>query len=251
MNQNEIILQAVKGLLKQNKINYAQVATHLGLSESSVKRSFSKGQISLNRLLKICDMMSLEFVDLLQIIKNQSKEITQLSNEQELMVVSNVKSLLVTVCVCNYWTFEEIRTIYQFDSAELVGILLRLEKTGILELGLNNKIKLKISSNFHWIENGPIQSFFEQNIEKDFWKSRFVSPGEIRLLANGMLSKESNELMQVNINKLKQQFSQLSEQDKHLSMDKRHGTTMLIGMRPWELSMFDVLRRQKNNKKFQ
>ena len=107
---------------------------------------------------------------------------------------------------------------------------------------------VKISPHFHWIENGPVQNFFEQKIQADFWKSRFVGPGEIRLLANGMLSKESNETMQKHISRLKQQFSQLSEQDQHLKMQQRHGTTMLIGMRPWEMELFAKLRRYQNIK---
>lgn len=248
MKQTEIILQAIKGLLKQHKINYSQVATHLGLSESSIKRSFSQGQISLTRLIKICEMMDLELVDLLQVIKSESSNLVQLTVKQEKMMVTDIKYLLVTVCVCNHWTYEQIHQTYEIEQAELVKILLQLEQTDLIELRPNNQIKLKISPNFHWIENGPIQSFFEKHIQQDFWQSQFTGPGEIRLLANGMLSKESNELMQQHINKLKQQFTHLSEQDKNLKMEQKHGTTMLIGMRPWELKLFANLRRFQNLK---
>lgn len=250
MKQTELILQAIKGLLKQHKLNYAQVATHLGLSESSVKRSFSQGQISLTRLIKICEMMDLELVDLLQVIQNQSADIIQLTQKQEELMVSDVKYLLVTVCVCNHWTFEQIYQTYQIEEAELVKMLLRLDQTELIELKPNNQIKLKISPHFHWIENGPIQMFFEQNIQQNFWQSQFTGPGELRLLVNGMLSKESNEMMQKNIARLKQQFSQLSEQDKCLKMEQRHGTTLLMGMRPWELKLFEDMRRFQNLKEY-
>ena len=250
MSQTKTILQAVKGLLKQHKINYAQVAKHLGLSESSVKRSFSQGQISLSRLIKVCELMDLELVDLLQVIQNQSTDLTQLTEKQEKLMVSDIKFLLVTVCVCNHWPFDEIHQTYQIEAAELVNMLLRLEQTELLELKPNPHIKLKISPHFHWIENGPIQNFFEQHIQADFWQSQFIGPGEVRLLANGMLSKESNEAMQKHISRLKQQFSQLSEQDQHLKMEQRHGTTLLIGMRPWEMKLFEKLRRFQNIKHY-
>jgi len=250
MSQSENILQAVKGLLKQHKINYAQVGEYLNLSESSIKRSFSQGQISLNRLIKICELMDLELVDLLQIIQNQSADLIHLTEQQEQLMVSDVKYLLVTVCVCNHWSFEEIHQTYQIEAAELVNMLLRLEQTELLELKPNNQIKLHISPNFHWIENGPIQNFFEQHIQSDFWKSQFIAPGEVRLLANGMLSKESNEAMQKHISRLKQQFTQLSEQDRYLKMEQRHGTTLLVGMRPWEMDLFAQLRRFQNIKQF-
>jgi DNA-binding Xre family transcriptional regulator len=248
MTQTDLILQAIKGLLKQHKINYAQVAQHLGLSESSVKRSFSQGHISLNRLIKVCELMDLELVDLLQVIQSQSNDLIQLTEQQEKLMVSDVKYLLVTVCVCNHWTFEQIHQTYDIAEAELIKMLLQLEKTDLLELKPNNQIKLNISPHFHWIENGPVQQFFENNIQQDFWQSTFTGPGEIRLLANGMLSKESNEVMQKNINRLKQQFTLLSEQDKHLKMEQRHGTTLLVGMRPWELALFEKLRRWQSLK---
>jgi len=250
MTQTHQILQAVKGLLKQHKINYARVARELGLSESSIKRSLSKGQISLERLLAICAMMDLELVDLLQVIKKQSTQLVQLTEAQERLMVTDVKYLLVTVCVCNHWTFEEIHDTYDIGSAELIQMLLQLERIELIELLPNNHIRLKISPHFHWVENGPIQRFFEQHIQHDFWHSRFTGPGEIRLLVNGMLSKESNELMQQNIMKLKQQFTLLSEQDQHLDMALRHGTTMVVGMRPWELDLFAQLRRSENLKTY-
>jgi len=250
MNQTDLILQTVKGLLKQHKLTYAEVASHLNLSESSVKRAFSQGQISLNRLVQICSMMDLEVVDLLQIIQNTSNELIQLTEKQEELMVSDYKYLLVTVCVCNYWTFEEIHQTYKIEAAELIHMLLQLEQTELIELKPDNQIKLKISPHFHWIENGPVQRFFEQNIQRDFWQSQFIAPGEIRLLVNGMLSKESNEVMQKNINKLKQQFSLLATQDQHIPMNKKHGTTLLVGMRPWELELFNNMRRQPSQKKY-
>jgi DNA-binding Xre family transcriptional regulator len=248
MSQTDQILQAVKGLLKQHKINYATVAGELGLSESSIKRSLSKGHISLERLLSICAMMDLELVDLLQVIKKQTTQLVQLTETQEQLMVTDVKYLLVTVCVCNHWTFDEILNTYEIESAELIRMLLQLERIELIELLPNNHIRLKISPHFHWVDNGPIQRFFERHIQHDFWKSQFTGPGEIRLLVNGMLSKESNELMQQNIMKLKQQFTVLSEQDQHLDMDLRHGTTMVVGMRPWELDLFASLRRSENHK---
>ncbi len=250
MSQTKAILQAIKGLLKQHKINYAQVADHLGLSESSVKRSFSQGQISLNRLLEICAMMDLELVDLLQVLQNQTNEITQLTEQQEQVIISDTKLLLVTVCVCNHWSFKEINQTYQIEAPELISMLLQLEAIDLIELKPNNSIKLKIAPHFHWLENGPIQGFFEANIQQDFWQSSFTGPGELRLLVNGMMSVESNTAMHKHMTRLKQQFSQLSEQDQFLPMEQKHGTTLVMGLRPWELALFTAFRRSESNKNF-
>mgnify|MGYP000403896770 CR=1 FL=1 len=248
--QNEFIIQIIKGLLKQHKLTYSHVATHLSLSEASVKRMFSTGHITLNRLLSICSMMDLEVQDLLRIIQLKSKIIGELSWEQESLIVSDNKYLLVTVCTCNHWTFDEIFKVYNFTEAELVSYLLKLEQIQLLELKVNNKIVLKISPNFSWIKNGPVQNYFESQIQPDFLKTSFTGPGELRILLTGMLSPDSNEVIQKKIKQLAMTYNQLADKDKYKAMHQRFGTSCLLALRPWELQQFSALRRLPNNKPF-
>ena len=177
MDQSQLIIQTLKGLLKQNKINYAHVATHLGLSESSVKRAFSQQQMSLERLVQICELMGMEVVDLLQVMKSQNERLVHLSESQEELIVSDLRLMLATVCVCNHWTFEEIHSTYAFTEAELINLLLKLERIDLIELKPNNQIKLKISKQFHWMKGGPIEQFFATNIQQDFFPQSFQQTG--------------------------------------------------------------------------
>ena len=248
--QNTFIIQIIKGLLKQHKLTYIQVAAQLSLSEASVKRMFSTGHITLNRLLSICSMMDLEVQDLLRIIQLKSKIIGELTWDQEELIVSDTKLLLVTVCTCNHWTFEDVMSIYNFSEAELTAYLLQLEKIQLLELRLKSKIALKISPNFSWLKNGPIQNYFESQIQPDFLKASFNGPGELRMLLTGMLSSESNVIIQKKLKQLAVTYNQLADKDKHIDMSQRFGTSCLVAMRPWELKQLSVLRREPNNKPF-
>jgi transcriptional regulator with XRE-family HTH domain len=45
---------------KSQNITYKAIAKHLGLSEASVKRIFSKSQLTLERIDEICELLGIE-----------------------------------------------------------------------------------------------------------------------------------------------------------------------------------------------
>lgn len=183
MSQSLQIILMLKKTLKAKGIKYADVANHLCVSESSVKRQFTQGDISLNRLEKICDFAGLDIADLLELVQMEGTKLEQLTIQQEKKIISNPKLMLVTVLVLNNLTFEEIYAIYNFEEAELIKILLELEKLRLIELRPENKIKPLISRTFEWQKNGPIQSYFEVHIQDDFFDCKFTSPENCELLS--------------------------------------------------------------------
>ena len=64
MVQSKRIVQALKGVLKERRVSYERVAGHLGLSLSSVKRLFSTGGFTLERLEAICDLADVDILEL-------------------------------------------------------------------------------------------------------------------------------------------------------------------------------------------
>src|SRR5690348_4562762 len=104
MQQTDLLVQALKQLLKSQNITYRDTAKALGLSEASIKRMFAENQFTLKRIDDICGIVGIEISDLLQKMQHMSKRITQLSLEQEKKIVSDRKLCLITICVINHWT---------------------------------------------------------------------------------------------------------------------------------------------------
>src|SRR5690554_7626556 len=61
MSQSVEFMNALKKLLKLKGIVYQDLAEGLELSLPSIKRLFSTGDISLNRLDKICEIAGIDF----------------------------------------------------------------------------------------------------------------------------------------------------------------------------------------------
>ncbi len=250
MSETQAIISTLKKNLRSSGLTYADVSAALNLSESSIKRLFSEQDFSLKRLDQVCQLMNLEISDLMAQLAEEKHNITQLTLEQEQLLVSDVKLLVVAICAINSWTFNEIISRYRIEKTEAIQCLAKLDKIKLIELQPKNRIKLLISPSFSWINNGPIQTYFEGQVQSDFLNSTFTAKGEIRLFATGMLSRDANALIIKRIKRLAQEFRQLHNEDQSLSLDERFGTSMVVAIRPWELSTFESLRRKEDSRIF-
>ena len=246
MAQTQQLIEALKRTLKAHGLTYADVAQHLDLSEANIKRLFSKQTFTLERLDQVCQLMDMEISDLVQEMNGRKSAIaiTGLSLEQEAEIAGDVELLLVTVCVLNRWTMQEIMHRFHISETKCIQHLAKLDRLRLIELLPKNLVKLLVARNFKWQENGPIQRFFQEKIEADFFASKFDRPEEKLIVINGMLSESSNRVFQRKMEQLAGEFDELSDQDAKLPLSERLGTTVVFALRPWSYGLFDSLRKQ-------
>jgi len=243
MPQIQQLIETLKYALKAQKKTYADVAGVLELSEASVKRLFAERNLSLLRLERVCQMLGMEISDLVQMMNQRTHRITQLTHEQEEEIAGDRLLLLVTVSALNRWTLAEILDHFVIKEAEAIRCLTRLDRLKIIDLLPGNRIKLRISPNFDWLENGPIQQLFRSRLQDDFFNSRFDRQTERLLVVNGMLSRRSNAVLQKKMERLAREFDELNDDDAGLTLDQRQGITMVIAMSDWRFGLFADLRR--------
>lgn len=242
MAQTGALMATLKQVLREQGVTYAQVAAHLNLSEASVKRLFAQQQFTLKRLDQVCQLLGIEISDLARRLEAK-RNIAQLSLEQEEELVRDTGLLLVAVSAVNGWTFQDLLATYRFSETALIRHLAKLDRIKLIELLPGNRIKPLITADFSWRKNGPIQDFFECQVQQDFFTSQFDQPGELRLFVTGMLSAPSNQLIQQKLRRLAQDFRHYHQEDRQLPLAQRHGTSLVLAMRPWELQAFARLRR--------
>jgi len=244
MAQTARLIAVLKQTLKAHGKTYADVASHLQLSEASVKRLFSQKSFTLQRLDQVCQMLGIEISDLVQQLnEGASSRLSELTLEQEQEIVSDLELLLVTISVLNRWTLEQI--VEHYNIAELRGInhLAHLDRLKLIELLPKNRVKLLVTPNFRWQDNGPIQRFFMEKLESDFFNSRFNKEHEQLLVINGMLSSSSNAIFQRKLERIAQEFDELNNDDASLPFEERYGTTVVLAMRQWRYGLFGQFRK--------
>ncbi len=247
MPQTEQLVATLKRTLRGRSKTYRDVAEALGLSEASIKRLFSESNLSLKRLDQICALLDIEISDLVQSMNERAQSLSRLTEAQETEIARDLKLLLVTVCVLNRWTMQEILGSFTIDAHECIRYLARLDRLGIIDLLPGNRVKLHVSPNFDWRPNGPIQKFFQSRIKEDFFRSRFAQADEQLLVFNGMLSRSSHAVFQRKLKRLMREFNDLNDADAHLPLDQRFGTTVVMAMRPWGYGVFERLRKRQGD----
>lgn len=243
MPQTSILIDTLKQALKSHGKTYADVAVALGLSEGSVKRLFSERTFSLERFEQVCQILDLEISDIVQLMQERSASMIQLQREQEMHIANDRILLLVTVCVLNRWTLQDILKNYRINQSDVIHYLATLDKMKLIELLPGNRIKLMVSPNFHWIKNGPIQKFFHDKLGRDVFNSRFDRQTEKLVVANAMLTKKTNAVLQKKIDKLLWELDQLNNDDAGLPVSEKQGTTLVMALREWNYGLFADLRR--------
>lgn len=247
MAQTAPLIEALKQALKAHGKTYVDVADHLRLSEASVKRLFSQKSFSVQRLDEVCQLMDIEISDLVQLMNESGTgAISRLSLEQEQEIVGDLELLLITVCVLNRWTVQQILQNIDITEPRCIKHLAKLDRLKLIELLPKNRVKLRVAPNFQWQENGPIQQFFLEKLQLDFFDSRFEQAQERLIVINGMLAASSNAVFQRKMEHLVREFNELNDDDAGLPFEDRWGTTVVLAMRHWRYGLFH--RYQKNAK---
>jgi transcriptional regulator with XRE-family HTH domain len=250
MAQTKALIGALKQVLKSRGVTYAEIARRLGMSEASIKRVFAKESFTLERLDRICQVLGIEITDLAKMVEHESERVVQLTLQQEREIVADPKLLLVAVHALNHWTLDEIVAQYTISKTECIRLLARLDRLRILDLLPNNRIRVIVGRNFSWLPDGPFRRHFRGQLEANFFGSRFDGKGEHLSFVSGMLSRNSNAVIQHHMRRLEAEFTELHNQDVRLPLEERFGTSLLIAVRPWVPDMFKQLHRGQAQKHF-
>ena len=243
MSTTADLVTALKKELKTAQMTYADLATKLGVAESSVKRMLAKGDMSLSRVDAICRALKLDFAELARRVADAQPLLAALTQQQEQAVVADKKLLLVAICVLSQWTLEQMVASYRLSEAECVACLAQLDRIGIIELRPLNRYRLKLAKAFRWRPHGPVMQFFREDVVLDYYSGGFDGPGEGLLLVHGSVSRSLAPMFLERLQRVAQDFAQQHLADQKLPEAAREGYTLVLGMRRWEFAAFTALRR--------
>jgi DNA-binding Xre family transcriptional regulator len=243
LSDTALLIDVMKQELKAQDMTYAHVAEALEMSESSVKRMFSKKEMPLTRVDDICRLLNTDFAEISRRVSLAVPLVGELTYAQELAVSKDPKLMLCATCVLSHWTFEQIVQTYQITEAETTARMLMLDKLGVIELKPLNRYRLKVSKTFTWRSDGPIRQFFLTHIVGEYFGGRFDHEGEMLLMVHGSINEAMAPTFVERLQRLGQDFSAQHLADQKIDEKHRDGFTMIVGFRRWEFSGFTGLRR--------
>jgi transcriptional regulator with XRE-family HTH domain len=235
------LVQGVKARLRAQGMTYRELARRLRLSEPTIKRDLARGNFSLHRLDRICEVLGVSIEELLS--PPGTTPLTELTEEQEHALVSSPKLLIVTYLIVNDWKFPEIIATFRLDANELLDVLLKLDRLKIVDFRPPARVRKLTARNFSWRKDGPVQAYFLRRIIPEFLNADFETAGDEMRFVAGTLSAASMLRFQMSLRRVADEFEQLAHQDSRLPLDDRDGCSAILAFRRWEFSEFAKLRR--------
>jgi transcriptional regulator with XRE-family HTH domain len=244
MQQVEKFLNHLKKALKARSITYRQVAQALELSESSVKRLFSSGELSLERIELICREFDLSFIELCRLVgEEQDESIWRLSLEQEAVIAKDMRLLQVYSLLHHGKNVSYIQERFDITAPELLKLLLTLDNLKLIELHEKNRVKIVNPGPYRLNREGAVgERIFEQT-KKSFLNTSFKGSDEHVRFSSlpkvphlvAKLRAQIDQVIQDYANELK--YIEIDEGLEELGV--------LMAFRPWQIEDFGGLAPKK------
>jgi len=242
MAQRTQVIAGLKAVLKERGLTYADVAKALGLSVASVKRLFSTGAFTLDRVDRICELAGMELSELLERAHELTRPTNKLSVAQEREIVADPKLFLVTWLVLNRTQFDEIVKDYRFSERELLRHLIKLDRLKIIELQPGNKVRVLVSRHFAWRAGGPVQAYIHQRLLKEFLAAHFVDAHDEFAFHGGSVTQNALAQLKRVLQNASRECAEIVDRDR-TAIAPRSGAAFLLALRPWQYSGFMQLHR--------
>ena len=243
MSTTHDLVTALKAELKAAGITYAELARQLRMSESSIKRVFSKADMPLSRIDQVLRVLTMEFAELARRVADAQPLSRELTLEQEKAVVADRRLLLLAICCLSQWTFEQMLATYRFAESQCVAYLVKLDRLGIIELRPLNRYRLKVAKGFRWRPHGPVMQYFRQHAVADYYGGGFDGEGEMLMLVHGEISPGQAAGFVDRLQRVGQDFAQQHLADQKLQDSQRRAYTLVVGMRSLLFEAFRDLKR--------
>ncbi|MGC3983207.1 MAG: helix-turn-helix transcriptional regulator [Steroidobacteraceae bacterium] len=248
MAQRTQIVAELKRTLKERGLTYTAVAQHLSLSVPSVKRLFSTGDFSLQRIDEVCDLAGLELSELMERIHTRAVPTKKLTIGQEQEIISDPKLFLITWLVLNRTQVDEILRDYTLTEREIQRYLIKLDRLKVIELQPMNKVKVLVSRHFGWLANGPVQRYIHQKVLKEFLATHFLDDREEFYFHGGAVTEDGLAKLKRVLQNTARECVEVIERDQATS-STRNGAAFVLALRPWQYSGFaQFMREEPSNK---
>ena len=243
MAERTLIVAELKRALREHGLTYTDVAAKLDLSTASVKRLFSSGDFSLERVDAICELLGTGWREILERAHEHAAPSNQHTLAQEQEIVSDQRLLFVTWLVLNRTPLDEILRWYRFTRSELQALLIRLDRLKVIELQPHDRVRLLVSRRFSWRAGGPVQRYIHQKLLREFLASTFTGTTDEFFFHGEPVSEQAIAQLKRALQGAARECLQIFERDR-AAPEHRRGAAFLLALRPWTYSGFQQFDRK-------
>jgi len=213
-NKTRVCLNLIKEYVKKNAIGYQQLADRLGVSLLTIKRQLNGDEISMSKLLALCDAAQLSFSEIWQQVEQRKVEHTVFSEKQDHAFYHFPHLLSYFLELCYYkQSPEQIQKRWKISSASTHIYLRELEKLALIRLSEKSKATLLVSEPIGF-GNGSLNVIKDIQAGLNDVSEKLIAPREDEpfvIVKPMLLSEELRDKMYAELAELVSRYAELSE----------------------------------------
>lgn len=239
------LISTLKRVLKTRGVTYADLAQRISLSEASVKRLFSQGTFTLERLEQVCAALEIDVFELAKLARGEQARAQELTVKQEQALARDRVLLGVFYLAYNGWQIGDIVAHYELTRLQVFSLLRKLDGIGVLDLLPGDQVRIKVARNLRLRRRGPIELAYGRAVVGEFLRPEFDQVGGMFRFEFRELSNASFEVLKRKLERIADEVHELAELDSMLPSKDRQTVGVAVGLRPWTVSMVSGLPVRK------
>lgn len=248
MKSSQILVETLKQALKTRRINYKALAQAWTLSEASVKRIMSQGDLSLERIEQACELMQMSFGDLIRLTPFQLETQDQeLSPEHEAEFVNEPKLFHFWFLLSEGKTVKWIEKKFEVSQAEIQKFLSALDRIKLIELHPGNKVRVLAKHRVRFRKDGQMGKKIVLQAKDSFLNADFNNASEHLRFGMYRLNMQSVIRYKSKMDKLIHEMKSEGEIEGEQTDSVEFG--FLLALRPWTSPLLTAMKtRAKSGK---
>ena len=231
----EAILTALKGLLRERRIGYQQLADKMEVSLPTVKRMLNKTTLPLDRLLRICRIAEVDPQEVFERAVHNRPKHTMFTDEQDLLFYEQPAFLhYLKRLIHDGESPAQIESSEKLTPFSTEQYLSGLERVGLLERQTGTEIKLKIEPPIGFAHNSRVLRAEHTRLLEDTVK-QVLAPDPQRVFAIlkplRLTDTQINELIE-ELTTIIDRFSYISEHSPSNSAAPPNGWNLTTSLSP-------------------
>lgn len=241
MKSSQILVETLKQALKLRQINYKTLAQAWGLSEASVKRIMSQGDITLDRIEQACELMQMSFGELIRMTPFQTEVVDQeLLPEHEIEFAKEPRLFHFWSLLSDGQTVKAIERKYEISANEIQKFLSVLDHIGLIEWHPGNKVRILVRNRVRFRKDGPMGKKIVMEAKTSFLNADFKASEEHMRFGRYKLNPQSANRYKVKMDKLINEMKSESEIEGDQAESVEFG--FLLALRPWTSPLLTALK---------
>lgn len=246
MKSSRILVETLKQALKTRHITYKALAVAWSLSEASVKRIMSQGDLTLERIEQACEIMQMSFGDLIRLTPFQSDvQDQELLPEHEMEFAKEPKLFHFWFLLSEGQTIKAIEKRYEISSIEVQNFLSTLDRIHLIEWHPGNRVKILARNRVRFRKDGPMGKKIVLDAKESFLNADFKAGAEHLRFGIYKLNPQSAGRYKAKMDKLINEMKSESEIEASQAESVEFG--FLLALRPWTSPLLTALKIRGKN----